>query len=259
MVRKLRAREKAAAGRFQKRPLMKDDDLSAKYKRQAAERAMEHVQPDMKLGLGTGSTAAAFIDLLGERVAGGLTVLCVPTSEATRIQAARLQIPLATLDEEPMLDLAIDGADEIDAELRLIKGGGGAHLREKIVAMASERFIVIADAGKKVKKLGKFPLAIEVVQFGLKATLRMIEDAAADAGSKGVLTVRLRKDGAPFITDNGNLIVDGAFGQIPDAEDLADVLEMIPGVVEHGLFIGIADQAIIAGPNGVEILTNEDD
>ncbi|MDZ4792415.1 MAG: ribose-5-phosphate isomerase RpiA [Hyphomicrobiales bacterium] len=259
MVRKLRARDKSSPGRFQKRTIAEVDDVSLKYKKLAAARALEYVEPDMKLGLGTGSTAAAFIDLLGEKVAGGLKVICVPTSEATRAQAERLRIPLTTLDDEPILDLAIDGADEIDPQLRLIKGGGGAHLREKIVAMASDRFIVIAEGGKRVKKLGKFPLPIEVVQFGLKATLRMIEDAAADTGSKGAFTMRLKKDGSLYITDNGNLIVDAGFGEIPDPEDLAEVLEMIPGVVEHGLFIGIADEVIVAGPNGVEVLTSGDD
>jgi ribose 5-phosphate isomerase A len=259
MVRKLRAAPKANPGRFQKRPAPAETNSpSDLFKTQAAARAMDQVRPGMKLGLGTGSTASAFVELLGARVADGFDILCVPTSEATRAQAERLKIPLATLDDEPILDLCIDGADEIDPQLRLIKGGGGAHLREKIVAMASDRFIVIADTDKKVQTLGAFPLPIEVTQFGLKATLRMIEDASADAGSKGPLTVRTRKDGSLFVTDNGNLIVDAAFGAIPDAEDLADVLEMIPGVVEHGLFLGIADEAIIAGPNGVEVLKNGD-
>ncbi|MDX2263763.1 MAG: ribose-5-phosphate isomerase RpiA [Hyphomicrobiales bacterium] len=230
----------------------------ADLKRRAAAQALTHVQPGMKLGLGTGSTAAAFIEALGAKVADGFDVLCVATSEASRAQAEKLGIRLASLDDEPALDLTIDGADEIDSNLRLIKGGGGALLREKIVAMASDRFIVIADGSKRVEALGKFPLPIEVTQFGLKATLRMIEDAAADAGSVGQLTQRLGPNKQPFITENGNFIVDAAFGSIPDPEDLADVLEMIPGVVEHGLFIGIADAAIIATADGVETLTVDD-
>lgn len=229
------------------------------FKTQAAERALTYVKPGMKLGLGTGSTAAKFIDLLGARVRDGLKVLCVPTSEATRAQAEKLGIPLTTLDDHPELDLTIDGADEFDDQLQLMKGGGGALLREKIVAMASERMIVIADYTKQVDTLGAFPLPIEVVRFGAKATMKMIEDAAADAGCVGTLT--LRRVGGPagelFTTDGGNLIVDCAFGAIDDAEALCDVLEMIPGVVEHGLFVGIADKVIVAGPGGVEILIAE--
>lgn len=223
-------------------------------KRAAAARAIELIEPGMKLGLGSGSTAAKLVDLLGERVRAGLDVLCVPTSEATRAQAERNGIRLATLDDEPFLDLTIDGTDEIDGLFRLIKGGGGAHLREKIVATASERMLVIADASKKVATLGKFPLPVEVVSFGLKATRQMIAELAEEAGCRGEVRLRLDKAGKPFVTDNGNLILDCAFGRIPEPEDLADVLQLIPGVVEHGLFIGIADAAIIAGPDGVEML-----
>ena len=221
------------------------------FKLAAAAEAIKLVTPGMKLGLGTGSTAACFVELLGARVKQGLDVLCVPTSEVTRKQAAALGIPLTTLDETPFLDMTVDGADEIDAELRLIKGGGGAHLREKIVAMASERLVVIADTSKRVGTLGRFPLPIEVVEFGLHSTLSLIEAMALDAGCEGAITQRL-KDGAPFRTDNGNLIVDCAFGRIEDPEALAAALEMIPGVVEHGLFLGICDTAFIAGQNGVE-------
>ena len=147
---------------------MTADDL----KRKAAEKALDYVEPGMKLGLGTGSTARHFVDLLGARVKAGLEVLCVPTSEATRAQAAALGIPLTTLDETPLLDLTVDGADEIDDELRLIKGGGGALLREKIVAAASRRMIVIADASKRVATLGAFPLPVEVVRFGARRRWR---------------------------------------------------------------------------------------
>jgi len=223
------------------------------FKALAAERALDHVRPGMKLGLGSGSTAAKFVELLGRKVEAGLEVICVPTSEDTRILAEKAGVPLTTLDAEPELDLAIDGADELDGSLNLIKGGGGALLREKIVAMASEKMIVIVDHKKYVRTLGAFPLPIEVARFGLKATLNMIEDAASDAGCTGEIRLR-RLNGEIFVTDNGNYIVDCAFREISEPEALGDVLEMIPGVVEHGLFIGIADMALIAGPNGVEVL-----
>lgn len=228
---------------------------SDRFKLAAAERALAFVEPRMKLGLGTGSTAAKFVDLLGLKVKQGLDVVCVPTSEATRLQAAKLSIPLATLDEVPFLDLTIDGADEIDSELRLIKGGGGALLREKIVATASDRMIVIADVGKKVAILGAFALPIEVVRFGLVATRNMIEMLAGDAGCRGEITLRKGQDRQPFITDNGNCIYDCAFGQIDDPEALDEALKFIPGVVENGLFLGIADAAIIGGEEGVAVMT----
>ena len=228
------------------------------WKRQAAEQALIHVRAGMKLGLGTGSTAAKFVELLGERVRGGLDVVCVPTSEATRAQASALGIKLATLDEHSLLDLTVDGADEIDEELRLIKGGGGALLREKIVAVASNRVIIIADHSKRVDTLGAFALPIEVVPFGLKSTIGLISDMAADAGCDGTLTLRKGAGGQPFVSDNGNHIVDCAFGTIDDPESLEDALKLIPGVVESGLFIGIADLAIIAGPMGIEVLSSED-
>jgi len=224
------------------------------FKAVAAERALEFVRPGMKLGLGTGSTAAKFVELLAKQVAGGLRIVGVPTSEATRVLAERLGVPLTTLDEHCELDLTIDGADEIDGALRLIKGGGGALLREKIVAMASNRMVVIADHSKRVERLGSFPLPVEIVQFGAKATLRMIEDAADDVGCAGSMRLRRTESGENFLSDGGNFIVDCAFGPIMDPESLGDVLEMIPGVVEHGLFIGIADTAILAGPEGVQLI-----
>ncbi|MFV0367397.1 MAG: ribose-5-phosphate isomerase RpiA [Hyphomicrobiaceae bacterium] len=229
---------------------MSADDL----KQMAAERALEFIEPGMKLGLGTGSTAAAFVNLLGKRVAEGLDIVAVPTSEATRNQAESLGIRLTTLDAEPFLDLTIDGADELNDHLHLIKGGGGALLREKIVATASDRMIVIADASKRVEMLGKFPLPIEVIPFGLQATLGMIEMMGEDSGCVGELKVRTTATGEPFQTDNGNLIVDAHYGAIAYPEDLEQALKMIPGVVESGLFIGVADIAIIAGPDGVEVL-----
>jgi ribose 5-phosphate isomerase A len=222
------------------------------WKQQAAERALQFVEDGMTLGLGTGSTAARFVDLVGQRVKAGLQVRCVPSSQATQAQAERLGIPLTTLDDTPFLDMTVDGADEIDAQLRLIKGGGGALLREKIVATASQRMIVISDASKLVVTLGKFPLPVEVVRFGLAATRNMIEVLAADAGCEGEIKLRLA-DGRPFETDSGNLILDCAFGQIADPEALEDALKLIPGVVESGLFLGIADAAVIAGPDGVVV------
>jgi len=222
-------------------------------KRRAAAAALDRVAPGMRLGLGTGSTARAFVDLLGARVAQGLDVLCVPTSEATRAQAEALAIPLTTIDATPVLDLAIDGADEFDAGLRLIKGGGGALLREKIVATAAARMIVIADASKLVVTLGKFPLPVEVTPFGLAATRRAIAKQAAAAGASGPIELRATAGGAPFVTDNGNYIVDCHFAALPDPEALAARLIAVPGVVEHGLFIGIATAVISAGPNGLDI------
>ncbi|NJM35516.1 MAG: ribose-5-phosphate isomerase RpiA [Rhodomicrobium sp.] len=224
------------------------------FKAIAAECAVELVSPGMKLGLGTGSTAGKFVELLGKKVRTGLDVVCVPTSEDTKRLAEKAGLKLTTLDEHPHLDLTVDGADEIDGSLRLIKGGGGALLREKIVAMASDQMVVIADHSKRVAKLGKFPLPVEIVRFGAKATIAMITDAAYDVGCEGKIELRRFKTGDLFVTDSGNYIADCAFGEIADPEGLGDVLEMIPGVVEHGLFIGIADQAIIAGPSGVQIL-----
>lgn len=229
------------------------------WKARAAERALDYVKPGMKIGLGTGSTAALFTEYLARRAAEGLDVVCVPTSEATRALAERAGLRLTTLDEHSELDLTVDGADEIDGKLRLIKGGGGALLREKIVAMASDRMIVIADHSKRVDKLGAFPLPVEIVSFGAKATLRMIAEACQDAGCNGAIRLRQTQSAGAFVTDNGNLIADCVFGAIKDPEALGDVLEMVPGVVEHGLFVGIADIAIIGGPDDVHIISAGDD
>ena len=208
----------------------------------------------MRLGLGTGSTAAPFVEEVGARVRDGLNVICVPTSEATRARAEALNIPLTTLDETPHLDLTVDGADEIDDQLRLIKGGGGALLREKIVATASERMVVIADDRKLSRTLGSHPLPIEVVRFGLKATMQLIHALSAEAGCEGEIRLRPGNDGRPFVTDQGNLIVDCAFPKIAEPEVLAFALARVPGVVEHGLFLGLCDMAIVAGANGVQVL-----
>ena len=208
----------------------------------------------MRLGLGTGSTAAHFVDLLAERVREGLDVVCVPTSEATRERAERQGIKVVTLDDMPSLDLTIDGADEIDGELRLIKGGGGALLREKIVAHASARMVVIADRSKLVKELGAFPLPIEVVPFGLAATRIAVEAEASRLGLRG--KIELRRDGAgkAFVTDGGHFILDAGFGAIPDPVALSSRLGDIPGIVEHGLFIGLARGAIVAGGDDLAII-----
>jgi ribose 5-phosphate isomerase A len=222
-------------------------------KRLAAARALDLVQPGMRLGLGTGTTAAHFVDLLGVRVAKGLDVICVPTSERTRLQAEALGIPLARIEQVPELDLTVDGADEFDPQLRLIKGGGGAHLREKIVATASKRMVVITDASKAVSVLGKFPLPVEVNIFGLEATRRMIARQAALCGCSGEIRLRTNPAGAPFVSDNGHYIVDCLFGAIADPNALCVRLWEVPGVVEHGLFIGIATGVICAGTEGIEI------
>jgi len=223
-------------------------------KREAARRALEYVRPGMKLGLGTGSTAAHFVDLLAARVKDGFEIVGVPTSEATRAQAERQGVPLTTLDECPQLDLTVDGADELDAALNLIKGGGGALLREKIVAAASRDMIVIADETKAVSRLGRFPLPIEVIDFGLAATRAAIEAAAKATGCQGELILRRKPDGHVFVTDQGHLILDAGFGVIPDAPALALGLAQIPGVVEHGLFIGLARRAILAGRDGIRVV-----
>jgi ribose 5-phosphate isomerase A len=224
--------------------------MSQDLKRQAAEAALVFVEDGMRVGLGTGSTAALFVSLLGRRVAAGLDIVAVPTSDATEKLAREAGIPLTTLDETPELDLDVDGADEIGPGLGLIKGGGGALLREKIVAHASARMVVIADAGKRVEALGAFPLPVEIVAFGVAATALAIERVGIELGLPIALDLRMR-DGHAFVTDSGNRILDASFGRIPDPEMLACRLSEIPGVVEHGLFLGLADLALVASPDGV--------
>ncbi|MCW2309478.1 ribose-5-phosphate isomerase RpiA [Rhodobium gokarnense] len=227
--------------------------MSDEFKRAAAQAALAEVQSGMRLGLGTGSTADHFTRLIGEKVAAGLDILAVPTSERTAELAGELGIPLSTLDETPELDLTVDGADELDRYLRLVKGGGGALLREKIVATASARMVVIADSSKLVRMIGAFPLPIEVVPFGLESTRRSIMSNASALGLTGEIVLRGGKE-APFITDGGHYILDASFRQIAAPEALSESLGAIPGVVEHGLFIGIADAAYVAGPDGTECL-----
>lgn len=223
-------------------------------KRAAAARAVEFVRPGMRVGLGTGSTAKHFVDLIGERVRDGLDIVAVPTSEATRTQAIQCGIPLTTLDETPALDLTVDGADEIGPGLVLVKGGGGALLREKIVADASARLVVIADESKYVDALGRFPLPIEIAPFGYGATEKAIHKAISSIQPLGALPLRRTKDGHAFVTDGGHWIIDAALGRIDDPKGLAQALSAVPGVMEHGLFIDLAHVAIIGGPDGVRFV-----
>jgi ribose 5-phosphate isomerase A len=223
-------------------------------KREAAARAIEFVRPGMRLGLGTGSTARYFVELLGDRVRAGLDVVAVPTSQTTHDQARRCGIRLTTLDETLQLDLTVDGADEIAPDLSLIKGGGGALLREKIVAAASARMIVIADESKWVDTLGRFPLPVEVAPFGAAATQRAVEKTIAAVQQTGQLALRRRQDGHAFVTDGGHWILDVALGRIDDPRAMAHALADVPGVMEHGLFIDLAKMAIIAGADGVRMV-----
>ena len=226
----------------------------AALKRLAALKALDYVSDGMKLGLGTGTTAEAFLDVLAPRVKAGLKIIGVATSERTDARARALGIPMSDLDTQAPLDLTIDGADEADHDLALIKGGGGAHLREKMVATSSRKMVVIADGSKLVERLGRFPLPVEVTTFSHVTTAARVAIAAHELGYRNVpMTLRLR-DGKPFITDGGNYIYDCAFGAIMDAEDLAEAIRAIPGVVEHGLFVGIASALIIARPEGLEVI-----
>jgi ribose 5-phosphate isomerase A len=225
--------------------------MSDTLKAMAARAALAEVQPGMRLGLGTGSTAKFFVDFLGAMVAEGFECICVPTSEVTAAQARALSIPLTDLDATPELDLTIDGADEIGPGLALIKGGGGALLREKIVAAASKRMVVIADQAKHVAVLGAYPLPIEVNLFGLAATRLCIEAVVHQFAPGGRVVLRQGNTGAAFITDGGHAILDASFGRISAPEALSRALLDIPGVVQHGLFTGLCDRAYIAGPDGV--------
>jgi ribose 5-phosphate isomerase A len=216
----------------------------------AAKAAIPFVKSGMKLGLGTGSTAKHFVDLVGGLVKQGFDLVCVPTSEATRKQAESLGIKLTTLDKDPVLDLTVDGADEITTKLSLIKGAGGALLREKIVATSSRQVIIIADETKRVRTLGACPLPIEILPFGARATAYKIERLFAYLKLTGTMQVR-RKDNKPYLTDNGNLIMDCTLGKISDPEKLQSHLDGIPGVVDHGLFLGLAHLGFIGTAKGV--------
>jgi ribose 5-phosphate isomerase A len=224
------------------------------YKRAAAAKALDYVVDGMKLGLGSGSTAELFVELLAPRVRGGQKLLCVPTSERTATLARKLGLTLSSLDDLAPLDLTIDGADEADRNLDLIKGGGGMLLREKMVAASSRKMIVIADESKLVPRLGKFPLPVEVVEFGHKATAARLAGTLAAQGYQNAATVLRLKDGAPFKTDNGNLIYDCHLGAIQSAEKLGKAIHAVPGVVEHGLFVNMASTLLIAGPGEIEVI-----
>lgn len=223
-------------------------------KRAAAAAALQEVQSGMRVGLGSGSTAREFVDLVGARVREGLSIIAVPTSEATAAQARGLGIPLTTLDDIPELDVTIDGADEIGPGLALIKGGGGALLREKIVAAASRRMVAIGDGSKRVATLGRFPVPIEVNRFGLGATRLKLEAVLRDFSAEGGLMLRLASDKTPFVTDGGHLILDAFFGRISQPEALSAALRDVPGVVEHGLFLKLCARAYVASGNGVETI-----
>lgn len=214
-------------------------------KKRAAQAALDLVEPGMRLGLGSGSTADWFVRLLAERVGSGLDLRCVATSERTRLLAESCGIAVEALDDVGRLDLTVDGADEVDPALDLIKGGGGCHLIEKIVAAASARMVVIADDSKLVDRLGAFPLPVEVVP----GTWRTVAAAVAEAAG-GVAPELRAVDGRPFRTDEGNLIVDLPMGAIEDTGALAVRLAMVPGAVEHGLFVGMAERALLGGADG---------
>jgi len=229
--------------------------MSEDLKRQAAAMALAEIRPGMRIGLGTGSTARHFVQMLGDKVASGFDCICVPTSEATEAQARALAIPLSDLDALDGLDVTVDGADEIDPHLNLIKGGGGALLREKIVAAASDAMIVIADSSKLVPTLGRFPLPIEVNAFGLGATRRAIREVMAAHDAESGLRQRETEPGVAFRTDGGHLILDAFFGRISRPEALSRDLLDIAGVVQHGLFLKMCKTAYVATPDGVETLT----
>lgn len=220
----------------------------------AAAAAMEFVEDGMCLGLGTGSTAKFFVELLAEEVADGLLVRCVPTSEETRRLAESLGVPLIPVDQVDRLHLTVDGADEVDEAGRLIKGGGGALLREKIIAAASDHMVVIADPSKQVERLGGFPLPVEVTPFGFTITAKKIYDVLCASGiERPRVELRHDEDGDPFVTDGGNHILDCHCARIPDVEATAARLQDVPGIVEHGLFIGLARTVIIGNENGATV------
>ncbi|MEO0681890.1 MAG: ribose-5-phosphate isomerase RpiA, partial [Pseudomonadota bacterium] len=229
--------------------------------RAAARAALEEVQGGMRLGLGTGSTAAWFVDLLGERAKREkLDLSCVPTSVRTARQAEKAGLRVTTLDEAGWLDLTVDGADEFDGDLALIKGGGGALLQEKIVATASDRMVVIADASKQVDALGAFPLPVEIVTFGWETTKAIVEDALEDLEVDGRLTTLRLNGDEPFLTDCGNFIIDLHLKRIGDAEEVAGTLVNIAGVVETGLFVDVADAVIIGhGDETTDMLSLDED
>ena len=223
-------------------------------KHAAAACALDYVRDGMKVGLGSGTTSEAFLDLLGARVRGGLDIVGVPTSERTAQKARALGIALGNLNDLAPLDVAVDGADESTRELDLIKGGGGALLREKVVAASSNRMVVIIHASKLVEKLGAFPLPVEVLEFGHVTTAARIAAAVANLGYANLPITLRRKADAIYKTDNGNVIYDCGFGVIADPSLLSHTLSGITGVVDHGLYVGIAQTLIVARDEGIEII-----
>lgn len=219
-------------------------------KKAAAIEALKFVKPGMKIGLGTGSTANHFIEALAARVKEGLDIMGVPTSRASKALAEKHSITLTNLDAHARIDLTVDGADEFDAEFRLIKGGGGALLFEKIVASSSRLMVVIADESKKVKTLGKFPLPVEINRFGTTATAWKLERAFAHLKLDAKMVLRVQ-DGKPFVTDGGHFIIDCSIGEIPDPGKLHQLLKSLPGVVDTGLFIGLCGVILMGTPMGV--------
>ena len=215
-------------------------------KEAAARASLQYIKDGQVVGLGTGSTAAYFIKLLGEKVKSGLRVRGIPTSDRSEELAKSLEIPIITLDDCQEIDVTVDGADEVDPQLRLIKGGGGAALREKIVASATKKLVIVADASKQVARLGKFPLPVEVIRFAQALVTKRIEGLGAQ------VALRKNPNGTPYVTDENNHILDCRFGEIRDPDELARVLSEMPGVVEHGLFIGMASVVLLA--QGSEIV-----
>ena len=227
--------------------------MSVEKKILAAQKAFEYVEDGMKLGLGTGSTADEFTKILSDNVKNGLDVICVPTSENTKDLAESLSIPLASLENLNFLDLTVDGADEVDDDLSLLKGGGGALLREKIIAFNSKKMIVIADDTKKVSKLGEFRLPIELIKFEHKITINRVLEKLENIGYPGTAELRVI-NGNPFTTDSENLIYDLSIGLIEEPAIIDNLLNSIPGVVENGLFVDMANIVIIGEQNGVKII-----
>ncbi len=223
-------------------------------KENAAAAAMDYVEDGMTIGLGTGSTAKFFVEYLAEEIADGLVVRGVPTSEQTRRLADSLGVPLVDVEQVDRIHLTFDGADEVDQQAQLIKGGGAALLREKIIANASDLMVVIADSSKSVETLGKFPLPVEVTPFGYTITAKKVYDALCKAGVlKPMIKVRTGPGHKPIVTDGGNFILDCQCGIIPDAPMTAALLSNVPGVVEHGLFIDIARTVIVGSEDGATV------